>query len=139
MKKASEILLLIGFILGILSVVGTLVTSIVFFVLGSPAFYDTLLAGLKDGSTKSDFPGSPEEQAALIQAMFNIIGACCIVGMLVEVAAVIVAFFARQRQTQGLYIATIVLGVLSGGTCLLVGSIFGLIAVNRTPSPVEVQ
>ena len=139
MKKASEILLLIGFILGILSVVGTLVTSIVFFVLGSPAFYDTLLAGLKDGSTKSDFPGTPEEQAALIQAMFNTIGACCIVGMLVEVAAVIVAFFARQRQTQGLYIATIVLGVLSGGTCLLVGSIFGLIAVNRTPAPVEAQ
>lgn len=139
MKKASEILLLIGFILGIISAVGTLVTSIVFFVLGSPAFTDILIEGLKDGSTKTDFPGTPEEQAALIQGIFSTVGACCIFGMLVEVAAVIVAFFARQRQKQGLYIATIVLGALCGGVCLVVGSIFGLVAVNRNPAPLEAQ
>ena len=139
MKKASEILLLIGFILGIISAVGTLVTSIVFFVLGSPALTETFVNGLIDGSIKSDLPGTPEEQAALIQAIFTTVGACCIVGLLVELASVIVAFFARQRQTQPLYIATIVLGVLAGGACLLVGSIFGLIAVNRNPEPLPAQ
>ena len=129
MKKASEILLLIGFILAIVGAVGLFITAIVFFVLGSPAMREMIIEGINNGTIViNGFTGTAEEAATIYQAAMLGTGFGMLVGAAVEVGGAVVCFLARQKQRQGLYIATIVLGALGAGACLIVGGIFGLVA-----------
>lgn len=138
MKKASEILLLIGFIFAIISAVGLLIAAIVFFVLGSPAFKEMVIEGINNGSiVVNGYSGSAEEAANIYQAAMIGAGVGMLIAMALEVAGTIVCFMARTRQTQGLYIATIVLGALGCGPCLVVGGIFGLVALSQKPANPE--
>ena len=132
MKKASEILLLIGFILAIISAVGLFIAAIIFFVLGSPAMKEMIIEGINNGSiVVNGFKGTAEEAATIYQAAMLGSGIAMLFAMAVEIAGAIVCFLARQRKVQGLYIATIVLGALGAGACLIVGSIFGLVALGQ--------
>ena len=132
MKKASEILLLIGFILAIISAVGLLIAAIVFFVLGSPAMKEFVIEGINNGTiVVNGFNGSAEDAALFYQAAMIGGGVGMLIAMAIEIAGAIVCFFARQRQVQGLYIASIVLGALGAGACLIVGGVFGLVALGQ--------
>lgn len=143
MKKASEILLLIGFILAIIGAVSLLICAIVFFVLGSPSMREAIIEGINNGTiVVNGYSGSAEEIANVYQAAMLGSGFGMLVGMAVEIAGAIVCFMARQRKKQGLYIATIVLGALGAGACLIVGAIFGIVALGQQPAqeqPAELE
>ena len=131
MKKASDILLLIGAIFTIFAAIGCLIGMIVLFVFASPNYTQVLVDAIKSGEIHSDVQGSAEEIAAVLQLGFRFGGIGCLVATLCEVAVVVVAFVARAKQTTGLYIASLVLGVLGGSLLVLLGSIFGLVGLSE--------
>ena len=64
-----------------------------------------------------------------------------LLGTLIEIALAVVLWFARNRRTTGLFVATIVLGALGGNVLPILGSIFGLVANgqenNQQPAQAE--
>lgn len=145
MKKASQIILLIAGIVAILGALAWLVLSIVYFLIGGffvainngtiPAadvpqwvwdFIDSFMKN-HDGMTMD----------VVIATMFAT-GAIYLVFALFSIPAAILAFMARGKEKQGLYIACIVFGVLSATAVATVGGIFGLIALGtekQEPKP----
>lgn len=128
MRKASDILLIIGAIFSILGAIGCLIATIVLFVMASPEYTQYIIDAIKAGTVKTDIPGTPEEIAAIIQAGIRIGAIACIFALLFEIAAAVLAFVAKAKGTTGLYIASLVLGVLAGHVLILLGSIFGLVS-----------
>ena len=134
MKKASDILLLIGSILSFSLIAVYLISSIVFFVLGSPAAKQFILDGINNGSIGSSIPAdSPEQLVTILQAMFIASGVVMFIPMAFAIVSGIVALKARRNATRGLYIANIVFGIISGSEINLVGAILGLIASRHNP------
>ena len=131
MRKASDILLIIGAVFCILGAIGCLIGAISCFVLSSPAYTQIIIDGINSGTVHSDIQGAPEEIAAIIQTGIRIGGVACIFALLIEIAAVILAFLAKAKATTGLYIASLVLGVLAGSFLVLLGSIFGLVSASE--------
>ena len=131
MKEASKILLLIGFIFGILGSVGFLIAMIVFFVLASPAMREIIIEGINNGTVKSDFPGSPEEIATFVQQVFNGAAIGFLFAVLFSIAMCVIAMIARSKETSALYITSIVFSVLGANVLILLGSIFGLVELSQ--------
>ena len=131
MRKASDILLIIGAVFCILGAIGCLIATIVLFVMASPEYTQYIIDAIKAGTVHSDIPGTPEEIAAIVQASLRIAAIACIFALLFQVAAAVLSFVAKAKATTGLYIASLVLGVLAGNVLTLLGSIFGLVGVNE--------
>ena len=123
MKKVGNILILLAGIFTIVGAVGVLIGSIVLFALTSPSATQTIINGIKDGTIQSDLPGTPEEVAAALQASFAVIAVVLLIITFVEVGCAVLAFLARKKQTQGLYIANLVIGILGGSLFSIIGAI----------------
>ena len=128
MKKIGNILLIIAGVLTIIGSVGCLIGAIVLGVFSSPQFTQMIIDGLANGTIKSSIPGTPEQVAAQVQLVFLILAIVWAVEVLFAIGCAVVAFLANKKQTSGLYIANIVLGVLNGSIFSVVGGIFGLVA-----------
>ncbi len=140
MKKASNILLLIGGILTLVSLGGLLIAGIVLVVLGSPALTPYLIEGINNGTVHTSFPGTPEEQVALIQTVLSTTGTCLLLYMIPVTVAGVFAFIARSKQRTGFYVAAIVLAaIFTYCAPVIVGSIFGLITESREGSKGDVK
>lgn len=127
MKKAANILLLVGAIMAICSAVGYLIGAIVYGVLASPALTEFVIKGLQEGSIDSSFPGTAEEQAVLIQAMFVTLAVVFGCLVLTSAASVVFSFKARNTGNKVLIILALVFSVLSSTIVGAVGAVFGLI------------
>ena len=127
MRKIGNILLLIAGILTILGTVGYIVASIMLFVFSGPAYKDALIEGLTNGTIHSSLPGTPEQVAGEIQVIFLAFAIVCAVEVLFAIGCAVVAFLARSKQSSGLYIANIVLGVLNGSIFSIIGGILGVL------------
>ena len=133
MKKAYNILYLIGFILCIVSAVALLVPSPILFVLGvSPKINDILVQFINDYGTNEHLVENKEIVADLIQfgfvfsaIMFIVLGLLCVVNAFVVRRA-------TKEETRALYIATIVLGVFTS-MAASAGGILGLIYLSKKP------
>ncbi len=130
MKKASNILLLVGGILQIVCALTFLILGIVFIAMASPASADLIREGLESGTIHSDIQGSTEEIIQALQIVFTALAVVFFVFTLFGVIGTIVTFSAKKKQTKGSFIAAIIFGVLSGPVVPAVGGIFGLIAGN---------
>ena len=60
MKKAKQVLLLIGGILSIVYVVSFIISGAVLLLLGSPALTEAIKSGIENGAIHSDLPGGAE-------------------------------------------------------------------------------
>lgn len=130
MAKLSKTFLLIGAILSLVLAGSFVICAIVFFVMGSPAMKEMLIQLLEEAEIHTDFPGTPEQQATAIQALFASFGGVFLFFGLISVASGVVAFIGRQKWTKGLLIANIVLGLMSA-EFNAAGGILGLIATAR--------
>ena len=131
MKKAGNIVLLISGILSIISAVSCLAGGIIMLAFTSPAAYNLIVEGLKSGTISSTLPGTPEQIALTIQAMFLGYGIACVVESLFMAACAVFAFMARAKESLSLFITNIVLGALSGSLTAIAGGIFGIIGHNK--------
>ena len=131
MKKIGNVLLLIAGILAIFAAVASLAGAIALIVFSGPQCTSMIIEGLQNGSIQSTLPGTPEQVTAQIQLMFLVFGIVLAVEVAIISGSAAVAFLAKSKQTSGLYIANIVLGVLSGSVLLIVGGILGLVGRNE--------
>ena len=127
MKTATKVLLIIGGILAILSALSFLAGGIVLVVFSGPQFYDTILKMIQDGTAHSSLPGTPEQQVATIQSAFLIAGIVLLVEVLFLAIQAVIAFMASSRRSNTLYIANIVIGVITLSVFNLAGGIVGLV------------
>ena len=131
MRKIGNVLLLIAGILAIFAAVASLAGAIASIVFSGPQYTSMIIEGLQNGSIQSTLPGTPEQVTAQIQLMFLVFGIVLAVEVAIISGSAAVAFLAKSKQTSGLYIANIVLGVLSGSVLLIVGGILGLVGRNE--------
>ena len=131
MKKAGNILLIISGVFAIISAVGCLIGGIVMLVMSGPSFFDKIVALVESGEIHSSHQGTPEEIAAFIQFVFMVCGIVCMTEVGFCSACGVVAFLGKKKETEGLYIANIILGVLSGSIFAIVGGVLGIVGKNE--------
>ena len=130
MSKLSKTFLLIGAILSLIVAVTMVICGIVFLAFSAPAVKEYIIELLEQAEIHTDIPGTPAEQAASIQTIFMSIGIVFMIWAVVCVISAVVAFVGRNKQTNGLLVANIVLGLFSG-EFNTAGGILGLIANAR--------
>ena len=135
MKKASNILYLIGGIVGIVAAVVLFIAAIVYFILSSPAFGNFVLESLQNGSIKTDIEASPEVIVSILQMTFLTVAIVFTIVAVFAIIASVFSFKARKTPTKKLHILNIVFAALGGTYLSLVAAIFGLITgSNETAS-----
>ena len=130
MRKASDIVLLVGGILEILATLTFAALALVFMILSSPASAEIIKEGLQNGTITTSFAGSVDEQVAVIQLAFKAMGVVFVVLTVFSLIGCVVSFLAKAKKTNPLYVLAIVFGAVSIEVPLI-GGIFGLIANKR--------
>lgn len=139
MKRAANILFLIGAILSIVAAASYFICSIVFIVLGtSPALREAIIESINSGQATTTLP-SAEEAATFMQATFVATGIVMFIPALCAIPSAIFAFKARNSDKKVFFILNIVFGVLSSATVNVVGAVFALIKGDTIENkPVEI-
>ncbi|MBR6071859.1 MAG: hypothetical protein IKP77_03380 [Acholeplasmatales bacterium] len=127
MKKAGNVLIIIGIILTSLSTIGLVIAGIVFMVLSNPENKQEIMKGIADGTINTSFEGSLSEQADMVLILLKTLGIVFVIASVYLLIDIIVSSLAVKRKTKGLYIAVIVLNVLFFNLLLFLGGIFGLV------------
>ena len=138
MKKATNIVMLIAMIFAYIGVGLLVISTVLLFIFGSPACKDLIIEGLKNGIVHTSAGGTLEEQAQIAQVALIFAGAMTLFFALLSLPTAIVTTIARKKETMGLYVATLVLSVLTGMVLGIVGGILGLVTVNN-PEPSKPQ
>ncbi len=126
LKKAANILFLIGAIAAIVVGVCYLLTSVAFLVLGtSEAFRQAVIDGIQSGEVKSDL--TPEEAANVLQAFFLASGIILLVPTACSIPSCIFSFKARNSNNRAFFVLNIVFGILGSTIVNVVGGVFGLV------------
>ena len=135
MKKASNILLIIGAILSIVSAFTLAICAIVFvFVASQPK--EAIIEAINNGTTHvSGNFATVEEEADYIIMLFNTLGVMFFIFAALYIVSAICAFVARKINSIGMYIVSLVFGI--GNGLLIVGSILGLVSAAKGTSKVE--
>ena len=130
MKKATHILLTVGGVLEIVAAVGCIIGAVVCFILASPIFVDFV----RDMAMEEGRGATAEEidrAMKIMQLALVYSGVICAFFGIMSAIGSVVTFKAQKAGTRGLYIATLVFGVLGGTTVASVGAIFGIIQTSR--------
>ncbi|MBE6136656.1 MAG: hypothetical protein E7181_05295 [Erysipelotrichaceae bacterium] len=130
MRKASDILLLIGSILGVIGAIFGLIAVISLFVAAGNR--DAIIEGLKNGTIHTSFVGNVEQQADAIIRMLNGAAIALLVAEILDVIGLVIIMIARKKGTTMWYIVTLVLSVLVFSILPLIGSILGLVANSES-------
>lgn len=133
MRKASDIILLVGAIISIVCVLVFLIIGIIMTLAGQLST-EEIIKAMNEGKYTTDVPGTPEEKAAAIKAILTGTGIFFLVVAVLGVVNAVLGFVARVKKSTPLYVANIVFGVLSLTEVTLVGGIFGLIANGQEAS-----
>ena len=130
MKRASNILLKVGMILGFVCGGLLLLGSLLFIIYGvSPVIREMLIELYNSGSINSDLPDA-ESFAAFFQKFFLSFGLVYIALGVACIADAVVCSISLRQPSKGHYLACIILGAFSTELSL-VGGILGLISLNR--------
>lgn len=129
MKRIGNILLLVTGILAIIGTVGYIAVSTLFYVFASPSFTDTIKSGIESGTIKVQgyTSGDATEYAKTTQLVLLIAAIIFTIQVLFSIGCALIAFLARKKESAGLYITNIVIGVLNGSIFSIVGGILGIL------------
>lgn len=131
MRKASNVIFLVSAIVSIVAVIGLLITSLVFLAFTTPEAKEEIIKALQDGRMTTSVPGTLNEQADAIQAIFKAFGIIFLFASVFGVANTVICFVARKKHTTGVLVLSIVFGVLSFVEINILASIFGFVANAR--------
>ena len=131
MKKASNILFLVGEIVSVIVAVVYITCGSLFAVYSSPDKTDEIIYGIEHEIIHSGFKGTVEEQAYFIQVLFLTLAIVFFIMLAIVLINLAVTIIARRNTTKTTCILNIVFGTLSGVEVNLVGGIFGLISTIR--------
>lgn len=123
MKKAGQILVIVGAGFAFLSGLIMLVSCIMFFFFSSSMMYSSIVEGIKDGTIETSFGGTPEEAAAKVQILFAVMGFIFLFPTATFIANGVVSIVEFARPKTGLHVANIILSIMNNILFGLVGSI----------------
>lgn len=127
MKKAGNVLIIIGIILTSLSMIALVVAGIIFMVVSNPENKEEIMKSIADGTINTTYEGTLSEQADMVLILFKTLGIVFVIASVYLLIDIIVSGVAVKRKTKGLYIAVIILNVLFFNLILFLGGIFGLV------------
>lgn len=127
MKKAGNVLIVIGIILTSLSMIALVVAGIIFMVVSNPENKEEIMKRIADGTINTTYEGTLSEQADMMLILFKTLGIVFVIASIYLLIDIIVSGVAVKRKTKGLYIAVIILNVLFFNLILFLGGIFGLV------------
>ena len=131
MKKASNILFLVGGILSFVWMAFEIIGGIIFAIFAGPDAKQVIIDGLNDGTITSSFEGTPEEVATLIQGMFIMFAVMMFIFAVFALVNGILALKAKKDPAKTNCIINIVFGFLSGVLVNTVGGILGLFCLPK--------
>ena len=127
MKKAANILFLIGGVYALVGLLSLVVTGVLLIVFSTSGLTDVIKQAIIDGSIQTSYQGTIEEVTKLVQITLLTSGIIVLCFVPLCIVSSILSFKARNSRSHGLFIANIVFGVLSGNDVSVVGAIFALI------------
>lgn len=128
MKKAANILLIISGIFCILSILGVIAGAIACFVMSGNT--DLIKQGLSEGWINIPHQDTEEQAIQFVKIMLTTVGVLCVVYTVVYIAGAVISFQGAKKETKGLYIVNIVVGVIGGSIFNLIGGILGLVGAS---------
>ena len=130
MKKAANILLIISGVFCILSILGAIAGTVVCFVVSGNT--DLIKQGLSEGwiNIPQHYQGSEEQAVQFVKLALITVGVLCIVYTAIYIAGAAISFQGAKKETKGLYIVNIVVGVIGGSIFNLIGGILGLVGAS---------
>ena len=137
MKKASDILLIIGFVFGVLGVISGIVLTITFFATSGNR--DAVIEAINNGSIHTTLPGTVEQQADTICRVLRGAAISGIVAVVLGVVFCVVSLLAERKGSTVLYIITLVFSVLAFNIISIVGAILGLLSGGKDDSELEAE
>ena len=132
MKKAVNILFLVGAIVSLVTVFVLTITGIFLFSISSNTALIRRL--IEEGVITTSYQGSESEVIQMVQTTLRIAAVFVIIYSLFAVVCAILAFRARSNPNKLNCILNIVFGGLGGITVIIVASILGLVALNNENS-----
>ena len=139
LKKASNVLYIIGQSFTILWIVTFIVFTVVSFIIAGPGYTDSIIEQLKEGKIHTSFVGTVEEQAAQIQRMFIPFAIVLLVYTLITITKFVFTLLAKRSNVKIFYITSIVLSALEADVFLILASSFGLAANKEVEEEINVS
>lgn len=138
MKKASNILFLVGTILSSCALFACVIGAILFANFSDRQYTSFIVQGIEDGVIEVDVNGSAESQARYIQSLFSVLAFLCSFEAVILIPNIVLSALGRKKDNKVVYILNMVFGILSGVVVNAVGGIFGIIAQsNENNSHIE--
>ena len=131
MRKASNIVLLVGAIVSYLLTALFIILSAIFFILGSPNNEQFIIDGLNNGTIQTSFNGTVEEKAAFIQLLSTSFGIAFVIVAILALLSGFMSLSARKKPTPTRLVLAIIFGAISGVTVPIIGAVFGFIANSK--------
>ena len=129
MRNLSKIFLLIGGIFGILSILGLLVCAGLMLYTSKNMPDETMLEVFEPILNLYVPHFTDAQKLEFLRVFMNSMFVTCLVEAALTVAAVALSFASRGKTNTGLFVATIVFGVLAGFIIFVIlGAIFGIVA-----------
>ena len=140
MKKASNVLYMVGVLLTLLGLPVFTIIVITSFGIANPGYTQSIIDSINSGEVTYNIPGTTEEQAAWVQHYFLILGIIFLIFGIINVAKFVISIMAKRMvDNKTLHIIALVLGILSGGILIVLASIFALITLKQERDVEEIS
>ncbi|MBE6141360.1 MAG: hypothetical protein E7175_00710 [Erysipelotrichaceae bacterium] len=139
MRKASNMLMIIGFVLGIFATMLIIAFTVFFFIIAGPGYKDELINQIASGSLVTNYSGTVEEQAVQVQALFLPLAIFFLFESIISISYLTISMITRIKRKLPLYIITIAGSALGGNIPLLLGTIFSLVADHQEENVEEIN
>ena len=137
MRKASNILYILGAVLTLLALPIFVAMILVSFGIANPGYAQEIINGINSGAINpGELPGTVEEQAAAIQTYFRTAGIIFLVFGILNLGKFVMAITAKRANENPFHITVLVLSILTVGPLLILASIFAIVC-NKKEGEVE--
>ena len=131
MKRAGNVLIIVGIVFAVISAITLVVGGILFLVFSNPVNREAIIQGLQDGTINTTFEGTLEEQAIQIQTLFQVLGIVFFIISAAYAVDILISSLAARGRSKALYLTTLVFNVIFFNVLLFLGAVFGLAGENE--------
>ena len=124
MNKASKYLLLFGISLAIVAAVGAIFFTVIFFIIQAPSSRDFIINGLQKGTIVPIGGSTLEEQCALIQRLFLILGFIIMFVFLLLAASITFSILFKNTYERKFWLLAFIFSCVTLNVLNIIGYIF---------------